>query len=346
MTKGITDNLAYSTFIGGYITSYNIQDTYYNLNNQSKKGELINKSFKSLSPVEKANLLDVKFKDYVLEFTKVVSKIPYINLKYLSDNLNDLKINERYKIDNIFKSSKTLAVYNNTTNEINLVDFLFRTKTLYHELFHLSSSYYNDETGIYYSGFSQTQLPDRYNFGRGINEGYTQLLTERYFPNDKIAKSYYEEVEVTKRLEILLSEEKMTKLYFNADLYGLEKEIEEEFDITEEEFLKFLKNIDSLSNNFNHKNPKEKEKYINLVHEIYNLLAYCDFSKLYKKYQNGKINRLEFLVYGSIFSDKLEEGKINIYNEVYKLYDIDTLKERIYEDFNYKVGETNTSIKL
>ena len=62
-------------------------------------------------------------------------------------------------------------------------------KNIYHELFHMASSKFINKFKIY-CGFRQN------NIGRAINEGYTELLTYRYFSLDNSSSYTYEYLKI------------------------------------------------------------------------------------------------------------------------------------------------------
>ena len=85
-------------------------------------------------------------------------------------------------------SKNIIRVYNN--NELDC---------LFHELFHMSSTVVDKERNLIFTGFSQFSKKKNYFIGKGITEGYTQLLTERCFGDThKIRQTYI--VQVKKKL--------------------------------------------------------------------------------------------------------------------------------------------------
>lgn len=68
----------------------------------------------------------------------------------------------------------------------------------------MASSVFNSESNIGYVGFKQSHYnsDSRFNIGKGINEGYTQLLTLRYFgKKHKMTLAYKFEVSIVEKLE-------------------------------------------------------------------------------------------------------------------------------------------------
>ena len=89
-------------------------------------------------------------------------------------------------------------------------------------------------------GFSVKQ--DKFKFGYGLNEGYTELLARRYFKS-KPNKVYDSQVKVASLIESLFSNPReMEELYLNHDLKGLIKKLCEY--MSEEEAISLINNID------------------------------------------------------------------------------------------------------
>ena len=74
-----------------------------------------------------------------------------------------------------------------------------------------------------FSGFSQ--IINYQCIGRSIDEGYAQLLTERYFGKEEGATIYPFETGIVKSIEQIVGKDKMTHLYFSANLNGLINEL-------------------------------------------------------------------------------------------------------------------------
>lgn len=115
-----------------------------------------------------------------------------------------------------FSPNNTLVVYLPITGEYELSPDL--RETLYHELLHMTSTYISKDkevSGFLHeikTSFSKTIL------GSLLNEGYTELLTKRYFKCTN--KNYYtKEVELARRIEEFIGREEMEKAYFEGNLY-------------------------------------------------------------------------------------------------------------------------------
>lgn len=161
------------------------------------------------------------------KFTNVLlSNFDKDDLITFYNNIESLEINETDLDDfntRINKTNaKTLAYYHAKNNVIN-ISSKDNTDTIYHELFHMSTS--KKDNNLVFNGFSQANIITKETIGIGINEGYTQLLTERYF-NDECSKGNYSYfVYICDLLERIVGKSKMEKLYLNSNLYGLVEEL-------------------------------------------------------------------------------------------------------------------------
>lgn len=122
---------------------------------------------------------------------------------------------------------------------------IYDMDSILHELIHISTIKVNGSTE--YCGFSINDYYYGDSFAKGLNEGYTQLIKERYFGKDK-AIVYPFEVKYAKMIESLIGKEKMEKYFFNIDLKALFKEIEKY--TSEEKFKDFLNNLDYINAHF------------------------------------------------------------------------------------------------
>lgn len=116
------------------------------------------------------------------------------------------------KYDN---DSNNLVVYLPISGEYEISpDF---RETLYHELLHMASSYNHKEKDV--SGFLN-EIKTTFStikIGSILNEGYTELLTKRYFKcTDN--EYYKKEVILASRIEEFIGREEMEKAYFEGNL--------------------------------------------------------------------------------------------------------------------------------
>ena len=213
----------------------------------------------------------------------VVEKIPRENLKNFNNNINSLYI---FKVDKKILSKSFLGCYRPIDNTIDSID----EEYLYHELIHMMSSTCCD--GVYYGGFRQSSSPL---FGRGIDEGYTQVLTERYF-KDKINGSHYVlEFYFASILEKIIGKEKMESLYFNCDLKGFIDEIK--IYSSEEEVRDFISDLDLLHeciyDNKYASSAVLKGVLSKKLREMNMFISKCYITKLKENYFNGVMNSEE-----------------------------------------------------
>lgn len=112
------------------------------------------------------------------------------------------------------------------------------SNTIYHELFHLASSnrrILGDLSGFYYSNLDKS-----IELGKGINEGYTELLACTYFKDYGI--TYKFQTMVASKLNELVGKETMERLYFTTDLRGLMEELQKYVDF--EDIKGFITDLD------------------------------------------------------------------------------------------------------
>lgn len=126
------------------------------------------------------------------------------------------------------RDQNVLVVYLPLNEEYDITpDF---RETLYHELLHMASSYIHKEKQV--SGFLNEIRTPFYakDIGTLLNEGYTELLTKRYFKCTD--NNYYtKEVELASKIEEFIGKEEMERAYFAGDLnYIIERFNEEGID--------------------------------------------------------------------------------------------------------------------
>lgn len=183
------------------------------------------------------------------------------------DSLN-IKIISKKRFQEISQSTtrKILGEYYPTCNAMLLVEEDYN-KVIYHKLFHVASSNFDMENRVSFLGFSQSRLEGGNNVGEPLNEGYTELMTNRYFFPSIESKYYKYELRVARQIEEIVGKDKMEKLYLNANLYGLLKELEKY--VTSADDIKiFLDNLEYVYRNYN-----KKELSHNIRKNIYSLIT-------------------------------------------------------------------------
>ena len=115
---------------------------------------------------------------------------------------------------------------------------------IYHELLHAVTSYHHKTKN--YSGFKQLNTKTKKVIGKFLNEGYTELLTQKLFgPNDNGGYPYEEKV--AEIIELIIDQDKMQKLYFNINLEGLINELAKYNNVNKVK--QFILNIDTIDGN-------------------------------------------------------------------------------------------------
>ena len=293
--------------------------------------------------------IDNEFRDAVNEFVKVLNESFSPNdLTNFYNNIASLKISFRsfFRLvyyDLIMKS-KISASYLALDNKILIGDNNF-LDTIYHELFHMASAVIKGD--IVFSGFKQanTNYKNVSVFGYGLNEGYTQLLSERYFKlNDDVINPYYYEVHLAYHLEQIVGKDKMESLYLNANLLGLIMELEKY--AKEDNILKFLSYFDYILTNSHRENTSIQKLHEALVY-VNKFLVYTYASKLKKDYENELLSKEEVsnLLYD--YFSSLGYTVILKNDEEYRYFDddIDSFIEELLEEI-IGIDEENIIVKI
>ncbi len=239
------------------------------------------------SSVDIKSLAAKNFGEAISKFAKVViKKFPANDLTIFYNNINELTVKHKN-----FALSDSEADYI-IKKKIIRVDGKNYLSAIYHELFHMSSSIFKD--GICYSGFQQTSFKNGIiNIGEAINEGYTQLLAERYFGKDNDDEEDEFEVDTVKQLEKIIGKEKMESLYLNANLLGLINELKNY--ASEEEISNFIFGTDFLFKHLYEKNilPFEKKAVLRSLKNVKEFLVKAYTEKLKRQLESGKITANE-----------------------------------------------------
>ena len=157
-------------------------------------------------------------KDTIEEFySKLSNKVDDKLLINFRNNLESLKINKgktnHFFIGGYYCASNNSIIY--TKNKKHL---------LFHELLHMASSH--REKNVLYTGFEQ--YTGGVSVGDGFNEGYTELLTNRFFNKNKFDNKgiifmdiYNYLVRVMRVVEDVVGKDKMIEYYFKSDMPSL-----------------------------------------------------------------------------------------------------------------------------
>ena len=288
--------------------------------------------------VSKQNIIDEEklqatiLKDKIKEFAIVITNnFDDTNLRYFYNNINKLKTKYMRPIKGK-NDYTTVGIYIGFINHLKVVKSDISNSTIYHELFHMTSACYN--AGVIFSGFSQSNFHILSKIGNGLNEGYTELMTERYFKVPEEEKIYDFEVSIASHLDKIIGKDKMESMYLNADLYGLIQELKQYE--TEDNVMQFIANLDAYTyraklGNLNKK--VNKETLENHIRNIHKFLCICYLKKIRKQIQNGQISKSNFdslvkdFVYGLHFY--LVSGNVILED----LFSIDMLHETMKDVF-------------
>ena len=181
------------------------------------KDDKLNNYHKDLSKEEINNLLRFgELNPLILRFISIFNTYfkDYSNL--LLTNLDKLHITIDYKDDDekghFFNNNIYLYIDKNSDYDPIDEDFI---DTLYHELLHAAT--YDEDKDKLRSGFNKNACG--YNLAHSLNEGYTELLTKRYFSYFTNNSYYLKEQEYASEVERLIGKDVMEKAYLEGDLY-------------------------------------------------------------------------------------------------------------------------------
>lgn len=211
--------------------------------------------------IDEKEILKKQYGDLIMNFIKTVREnIPDINLEIFLNNFNTLRVaNRDFKISNSIFNKSTEGQYVPESNTIELSKDTYKL-TINHELFHVMTTVIDKDTGILYCGFQQIKNKNE-QIGFGLNEGYTQYLTEKYFGDNKqYISAYVYEKRIAEILETIIGEEKMHVFYFNTDLNGLVQYLSNYESL--DEIYRFINTLDFLKKHYNDKYLTKKSKNI------------------------------------------------------------------------------------
>ena len=231
-----------------------------------------------------------KIRNIIEELYKKLSKDPNVNLSNFKRNLSTLALRNIEEAEelNVYDAE---AIYDYFDNEI-FCDEDVTVRTLVHELLHMASTYYGENAkSVRFCGFTQEKLGNQ--IGVGLTEGYTELLSKRYF-NEKeymigVTDGYIVEMSIVESLEKIVEKDKLTNLYFNADLKGLISELKKYNDL--ENILKFIRSIDTITTDLMLKKTNlSNRKYNECIKSCVEFLIESYINKLKQQMFNHEID--------------------------------------------------------
>lgn len=270
-----------------------------------------------------------EYKESIAKFINIVAKNSNFDMRVWELNFKDLKI----KNVNIYdKMYSFMASYYSDNKVMRLNPENYR-KAIFHELFHVVSDIYKGL--VSYNGFSVCLNCLSFfclKFGIGLNEGYTELLANRYFSDENYFSSPIE-VYLVQFLENIVGKDKMENWYSTANLIALLRELKKYQ--SEDVILGFLENMDYIYlNSFKREIPVQMREIVLNVAEF---LLYT-----YNKQQNmiflaGEITFEEYKCNVENFAQNLFQGidfNQNNYNFIDKSEN-DSLRENSFSKLSF-----------
>ena len=236
---------------------------------------------------------ETEFRELIEEFVSVLEEnFKKEDLQNFYRNMDTVRIKTRnMALQNFGEYLKIAGTYNSSKNSINLNNGQVKN-TLLHELFHMASAKkYGKST---FSGFKQ--FSSDFAIGSGLTEGYTQLLTERYFSkkHPAVKGSYQDLVLITKSIEKIIGKEKMESLYLNCNLNGLIEELKKY--MTEEEVMKIITITDVILTKERIKNltKAEKNKFDQNIGDVWRIIYRATLKKGKMLFDKGEITDVDY----------------------------------------------------
>ncbi len=245
----------------------------------------------------------------------------------VTDDVKKLSVAERRK------GIRLMGVYLPMENAISIDETCVNEKIVAHELLHMSSC--KRRRNKYFQGFCQGNKNN--NVGDGLNEGYTEVLTRRYFDNGNFSKgAYTTEQFFALCVEKLVGRDKMEKYYFDADLKGLMRELQNYY--SDREIESFIVGLDNI---FNYKSTRNKElrveeivrnSYVEVASFAHKALLINSLNnrdnKAVRDYQNG--TRLIAKIGDNILSEASFQSAANELNKRFTDEANEILRSKVY----------------
>lgn len=201
--------------------------------------------------------------------------LPHVNLGAFYENFKNFKMEKAKKnLFNFWQFSKYKATFVHDDKENKIVFYKCDIDTvIYHELLHMASKRrYKSNCFIGYN-----QNIENYEIGEGLNEGYTDVLSLRYFSRyGSEPANYFLESYLSELIELLVGQKNMETWYFNSDLYSLCDSLN--LYLRKNEIVLLLSSIDKISKRFSRK------FYSMQVKKLYREVALLLINLLLKKY--------------------------------------------------------------
>lgn len=301
---------------------------------------------RKVNDIDEKKILEQQFAPSIIEFiNKIKQSISSSDLTLFYNNINNIKTSvKNFKISNLILSERIGAQWTPLKNTIELSPSNYKA-TINHELFHVSTTYIDTNSNVIFCGFHQFQIKNgNKRIGEGLNEGYTQYLTDKYFPSEPLLIAYPYEKRIAAIVELIVGQEKMQSLYFNANLKGLIDALKQYS--TEENVYNFITTLDFLNKHLTDKKltPNSNKIRLNSLKSISSFLIQTYINKLILEKTNKTIDTKEIF-------DKLVPllillpRDIAIHKKTVTVIDDDLMMEIIKDAlFNYKVSDDKKTI--
>ena len=230
--------------------------------------------------------IDEKYKSYIKEFVKKTST--NFNFRNPNEKLKTLDLKQKTILQTLLfpTSEASYDIFNNKIYAGKRIE-----DSIYHELFHVFTTY-KENIFSTVSGFNYINIHT--DIARSLNEGYTDLLANRYF--DSVV-SYMIEANIARKTELILGEKNMQNFYASNNLYAIIKSLSK-FS-SEEEAIAFISFVDKLSiyrNNI--------KKSIQIMNILSNYLVDVYVNVLVEFYSRGKFDKEDINIFFSIFKEE------------------------------------------
>lgn len=257
-------------------------------------------------PMQEVKLERFKSKtlrEIVNEFVEVLQKYFPDAIDNFYRNINQADIRRRFFHTLKHDNSGYYDPRSDVDQEIQVSDY----SCMFHELFHLASTIFIENGTLV--GFHQEVTEkdgSQSSVGSGLNEGYTELMTRRYFGEKHAMMEAYElQVQIAESLELVVGKELMEKLFLTGNLHGLIEELKQY--ASEDEIRRFIFNMDiSLSAKKMNKEYYEYNKYF--LREINKFLLKIFYSKQNARKARGEITEAESFDEEKAFVNRLIGG--------------------------------------
>ena len=177
------------------------------------------------------------------------------DLSFMIKNFNKLKI-YNFRLEDYLRTDGIRAYYSSFDNAI----YLHEGKPqeyIYHELFHAASTIGKENVFcVGFANYSDSSI------GYGINEGYTQFLTNRYFPSE-LSKFFYPYLtQIAEIVEFIVGKDDMQSMYMRGNLNSLYERLS--VYSSKEDAMEFITTLDNICLNLYKKGlNSESEEILN-----------------------------------------------------------------------------------